>query len=423
MPEGAPPPMDRDSKQLVGARLGQRSVFLFKKRRFNVTIRRFTKFTFVMVVAALIAGVPPWDRIQRPATSQIENLHREIPIGVVLPLTGALAAPYGLPMQRGFELAREEINNSGVFGGAKITFITEDDQGAVEDAVKAYNKLIDQDGVPVILGPANSNQVREAFPIAQQNRVVAISSLSSASGLSAIGDFNFRISLTTNVLVPNGIRITQEKLRYTKVATIYDDADLYSTDSSKVVRKALTANSVEILTTEAYQTGETDFSTQLTRIKESNPDAIFISALAPEMVKIMIQARQLGISADIPFIVPDLTGDEVAAAGDAAEGAVTFTSWTSTADTPGNRAFVQNYRAKYNTEPNPWAAQSYAALYILAEAIANAQSTDATAIRDALANTKNFDTVLGKFSFNAVGDAAYDLMVLTVKNGNFKVFE
>ena len=386
-------------------------------------IRRFTKFAFALVIAALIVGVPPWDQIQRSATPQMERLNGEIPIGVVLPLTGALATPYGLPMQRGFELTREAINNSGQLGDAKITFITEDDRGAVEDAVEAYNKLIHQGHVSVILGPANSSQVREAFPIAQQNRVVAISSLSSASGLSAIGDFNFRISLTTDMLVPTGIQITQEKLRYTKVATIYDDTDLYSTDSNKVVREALTANGVEILTTETYQTGEIDFSTQLTRIKETSPDAIFISALAPEMIEIMIQGRQLGIPTSVPFIVPDLTGDEVAAAGDAAEGAITFTSWSSTANTPGNQAFVQNYRAKYSTEPNSWAAQSYAALYILAEAIANAQSADATAIRDALANIKKFRHRLGQFSFNAVGDAVYDLMVLIIQNGNFEVFE
>ena len=382
-----------------------------------MNIRRFAMF--VLTIASLIMGGSTYARM----TPQMEGLSGEIPIGVVLPLTGALAAPYGLPMQRGFELAREEINNSEELGDAKITFITEDDQGTVENAVEVYNKLIRQDGVPVILGPANSSQVREAFPIAQQNRVVAISSLSSASGLSALGEFNFRISLTTDVLVPSGIRITQEKLGYTKAATIYDEIDLYSTDSNKVVREALTANGVEILTTETYQTGETDFSAQLTRIKESNPDAIFISALAPEMVQIMIQARQLGIPTSVPLIVPDLTGDEVAAASDAAEGAITFTSWISTADTPGNRAFVQNYRAKYRAEPNPWAAQSYAALYILAEAIANAQSTDATAIRDALANTKNFDTILGKFAFNTVGDAVYDLMVLVAQNGNFEVFE
>ena len=382
-------------------------------------IRRFTSFVSALAVIALIVGFSTYAQM----TPQMERLNGEIPIGVVLPLTGALAAPYGLPMQRGFELAREEINNSGQLGDAKITFITEDDRGTVEDAVEAYNKLIHQDGVFVILGPANSSQVREAFPIAQQNRVVAISSLSSASGLSAIGDFNFRISLTTDVLVPTGIQITQEKLRYTKVATIYDDTDLYSTDSNKVVREALTANGVEILTTETYQTGEIDFSTQLTRIKETSPDAIFISALAPEMIEIMIQGRQLRIPTSVPFIVPDLTGDEVAAVGDAAEGAIAFTSWTSTADIPGNQAFVQNYRAQYGAEPNPWAAQSYAALYILAEAIANAQSADATAIRDALANIENFDTVLGEFSFNALGDAVYDLMVLIVQNGNFEVFE
>ena len=381
--------------------------------------RRSTTLAFVLTITSLILEFSTYAQM----SSQMEGLSGEIPIGVVLPLTGALAAPYGLPMQRGFELAREEINNSEMLGDAKITFITEDDQGAVKNAVDAYNKLTNQDGVPVILGPANSSQVREAFPIAQKNGVVAISSLSSASGLSAIGDFNFRISLTTDVLVPSGIRITQEKLGYTRAATIYDDIDLYSTDSSKIVREALTANGVEILTTETYQTGETDFSTQLTRIKEANPDAIFISALAPEMIKIMIQARQLGIPTSVHFIVPDLTGDEVAAAGDAAEGAITFTSWISTADTSGNQAFVQNYRAKYGAEPSPWGAQSYVALYILAEAIANAQSTDATTVRDALANTTNFDTVLGEFSFNAVGDAVYDLMVLVVQNGNFEVFE
>ena len=204
-------------------------------------IRRFTSFVSALAVIALIVGFSTYAQM----TPQMERLNGEIPIGVVLPLTGALAAPYGLPMQRGFELAREEINNSGQLGDAKITFITEDDRGTVEDAVEAYNKQIHQGDVFVILGPANSSQVREAFPIAQQNRVVAISSLSSASGLSAIGDFNFRISLTTDVLVPSGIRITQEKLRYTKVATIYDDMDLYSTDSNTISESLYRISSVD----------------------------------------------------------------------------------------------------------------------------------------------------------------------------------
>ena len=98
------------------------------------------------------------------------------------------------------------------------------------------------------------------------------------------------------------------------------------------------------------------------------------------------------------------------------KGAITFVGWASTADTPGNQAFVQNYSAKYGVEPNNYAARSYAALHILAEAIANAQSTDATAIRDALANITDFDTVFGAFSFDDVGDAVYNPKVLIVES-------
>ena len=94
-------------------------------------IPRFIRFAFVLAIAALIAVLSACDQIGQllvPAPPQMEGLRGEIPIGVVLPLTGALASPYGLPMQRGFELAREEINNLGRLGDAKITFITEDDR-------------------------------------------------------------------------------------------------------------------------------------------------------------------------------------------------------------------------------------------------------------------------------------------------------
>ncbi len=388
-------------------------------------IRKFATFALVLTIAALIAGFSACDQIQQlliPATPQMEGLHGEIPIGVVHPITGRLGLD-NPPLGQGFELAVTEINNSQ-FSGVNIKLIVEDGQSTVENAVEAYNKLIHQDGVSAILGPATSMQAQAVFPIAQQNRVVTISSTSAARGLSAIGDFIFRTALTTDVLIPSGVRITQEKLGYKKVATIYDEIDLFSTDSDAVVKEALTANGVEILTTETLQTGETDFSAQLTRIKDSNPDAIFISAAVIETPEIMIQGRQLGIPADVPFLISvTFASSQIELAGDAAEGAITFTSWISTADTPGNQGFVQNYRAAYGIEPDIWAAQSYATVYILTEAIANAQSTDPAAIRDALANITDFDTILGKFSFNAVGDAVYDPVVLIVKDGEFQVFE
>ena len=131
----------------------------------------------------------------------------------------------------------------------------------------------------------------------------------------------------------------------------------------------------------------------------------------------------MDIPTNVPFLVTILASDQIQLAGDAAEGAITFTNWIDTASTPGNQAFVQNYQATYGIEPNTWAAQSYASVYILAEAIADAQSTDPVKIRDVLANTMDLDTVLGKFSFDAVGDAVYDPIVLIVKNSQLQIFE
>ena len=118
-----------------------------------------------------------------------------------------------------------------------------------------------------------------------------------------------------------------------------------------------------------------------------------------------------------------MSRDELQKAGDAAEGAITFAGWSSISNTLGNQIFVENYRAKYNIEPEPWAAQSYATLYILANAIAKAESTDSAAIRDALVQTMDFPTILGDFSFDPNGEAIYDPIVLIAKDRELHLFE
>ena len=386
-----------------------------------MNIKTIATFTFVLAIVLLIVGLSACDQIGQllvPATPQME----EITIGVVLPTTGRLSSSFGVPIGAGLQLALEEINNSQL-AGSSIKFIIEDDQSTVEGAVAAYNKLIHQDGVPVILGPATSTQTQEAFPIAQENGVVGFSPTSAARGLSAVGDFVFRATITTDILIPNGIETTAAKLGYNTAATMYDESDLFSTDSDEAVKEALAANGVEVLITETFQGGDTDFTAQLTRIRDTNPDIIFISSLAPDKPRIMIQGRQLGIPNSVPFVMRTLTIADVQAAGDAAEGAITFVAWASAVDIPENQAFVQNYSAKYGVEPNNYAARAYAGLHILAEAIANARSTDSIGIRDALANITDFDTVFGKFSFNEVGDAVYDPKILIVVNGQLEIFE
>ena len=388
-------------------------------------IRKITTFAFVLVIGLLVVSFIGCERVRevvQPTMPQIKGVGEEILIGAAYPITGpsSLAGP---SVEYGIDLAVAEINASQ-HNDVKIRVITEDGQSTVEGAVEAFNKLMHQDKVPVILGPGSSSQAREAFPIAHQNQVVAISPSSAASGLSAISDFVFRTNLTTGVLIPNGVRVTQEKLGYQKVATLFDGVDLFSQTSDKELRKVLTDSGVEILTAESFRTGEPDLSAQFTRIKASNPDVIFISSTVGDLSDILIQGRTLGVPSDIPFIVNlTLSRDLVEAAGDAAEGTITFTSWDSTADTPGNQAFVQNYTTKYGIEPNVWAAQFYAAVHILAKGIADAQSTDPKAIAAALAEIRDFDTILGKFSFNDVGDAVYDPIVLIVKDGEFEVFK
>ena len=390
-----------------------------------MNVRRIITFAFVFAIVALTVGLSGCEKIAPMVpddkTTMPEMMDGEIPIGVAVALTGEYAEPYGLPMQRGLDLAREDIN---MLGGPSLTFVPVDAQSTVEGGIAAVEELVNQ-GVPAIVGIGISTHLEQAFPIAQENGVVAFSPISSASGLSALGDYIFRTGLTVSVLNSNGAMVAHEQLGYKKAALIYDAADTYSTSSNEAFEKTLEAIGVEILTVETFQTGDTDFSAQLTNIMGMVPDTLFISALVPEMIQIITQARspEIGIPDAVRLIIPDLTAKEIQEVGDAAEGAITFSGWFGMADTPGNQAFVQNYEAEYGIEPGPWAAQAYATLHILANAIMNAQSTDSAAIRDALVQTMDFPTILGNFSFDPDGEAVYDPIVFIVKDGELQLFE
>lgn len=388
-----------------------------------MNVRRIITFACVFAIVALTVGLSGCEKIAPmvpdDTAAMPEMMDGDLPIGVVVSLTGKHAELYGLPMQRGFELAREEIN---MLSDGNLMFVTVDDQSSEAGAVAAVQQLVDQ-GVSVIVGIAISDFLEDAFPIAQESDVVAFSSVSSAAGLSSIGDYVFRTPIAVDLMNSRGVMATHEKLGYTKVALIYDAADTYSTSSNEEIKKALAAGGVEILAEETIETDGTDFTAQLTNIMNAAPDALFVSALSPEMMRVIMQAGELGIPDTVQLIVPDLTPAEIQQVGDAAEGAIAFSTWFKGLDTPGNQAFIQNYQAKYGIEAEPWAAQSYATLHILANAIANAGSADSAAIRDALAQTMDFPTVLGNFSFDANGEGVYDEVVLMVKDGELQLFE
>ena len=372
---------------------------------------------FAVVVAAAVFALVSCD----------EESAEEVPVGVVVPLKGELEST-GLNMRNGMELALEEINGSSLLDGKKIRFIVEDSESTVEGARRAYRKLIEQDGVVAVLGPFTSTSTGEVIPISHENKVVSFSPTSAANGLSAESEFAFRASLTVGRLVPEGVSITRERLRYSKVATITNDRDAFSQSNLEQLKRAFDDEGVTVVSEQSYTRSQNelfpDLTDQLTEIKDANPEAIFISALTSGRMEIPVQARRLGIEA--PFIMTLLTIDDVNKANDqlpgAAEGAITFTVWLVAIDTPENRIFLRNYREKYGQEPNAFAARSYGAAHILAQAIADADSTDSQAIRDAMADVRVENTVFGDFYFDHNGDAVYEPILGIVRNGIFEVF-
>lgn len=340
----------------------------------------------------------------------------DIFVGVVVPLSGTIA-DLGQTLLNSAELARQAVNDSNQLGSAQLQFVVEDSGGDLVEAAAAFERLIADDRVVAILGPVTSSEAAPAFSIAQMNSMVALSPSAAAVGLSGLGDFAFSGALTLDVLVPGGVALTRARLDYERVAIIVDEEDLFSQSGLIFLTTALDELGVDIVATERFSSGATDFSEPLNRIQASNPDALFVATLPNEAAGILIQAQQLDMLADMSVIMTAFTTADVAMVGDAAEGVIAFSTWDSAANTPGNQAFVTNYREAYGSDPGRFEAQWYAAVNLLATAIEQAGSLESVAIRDALASLRDVDTVLGEFSFDADGAAVFDPIIQIVRDG------
>ena len=385
------------------------------------------KICLLIVGAALIFGSYGCDElVSILSESEVPApLPDELLIGVVMPQSGAFVDgpddPDIIRYLNGFYLARDEINNAQL-APPRIRFILEDNKSTPEGAIAAYNKLIHEDGVVALLGPAASTLTEAAFPVAEENRIVAIAPSSAAQGLSALGDYVFRVNLTVEKRIPPGIHRTQATLGYQKVAILADNIDVFSRSAADVYSETLAALDVAVLTTETFSSHAEDLRTQLTRIRDLEPDAVLVAANTFDQPTVLVQGREVGIPDDVPFIVPALGLGQVEQAGAAAEGAITFAAWTSTAETPASQAFVRNYAARYGEQPTVYTALAYTSVQLLVNAISEAGSTDSDAIQEALAATSDFETVLGGFSYDAVGDAEYDPVILVVRDGALQPF-
>ncbi|HEX7125339.1 MAG TPA: ABC transporter substrate-binding protein [Thermodesulfobacteriota bacterium] len=370
-------------------------------------------FSAAAVAAAALVG----PLAARPAAADVK-------VGIAFALSGPIAV-YGTPQRNGVQLAAREINARGGINGEKLVLVIEDEQGKKEEGINVFKKLIFQDKVLAIVGPTLSNSAFAADPIANAAKVPVLGVSNTASGITDIGPYIFRNSITEADILPVVIRTVKEKRGMKKVAVMYGNDDAFTKSGYEVFRQALADNKIEVLTTETFAKGDVDFSAQLTKIRSLEPDAIVVSALAEEAANIMLQARQLGIPDSVPFIGGNGFNNPklFEIAGKAAEGTFVGGPWSIEDRSPKNVAFVKAYTEAYGQPPDQFAAQAYDGLHIVAAAIERARTTsDREKVREALLNLKGFVGATGPFEFKPNRDAKQDGKVFIVKGGKFTLF-
>jgi branched-chain amino acid transport system substrate-binding protein len=326
----------------------------------------------------------------------------DIKIGVAAALTGPIGK-MGVPIKNGFILASEEINAKGGINGNKIVLFIEDEQAKKEEGMNVVKKFTFQDKVLAIFGPTTSGSFFAAGPIANQAKVVIFGTSTTALGISNIGPWAFRNAVMEADILPITVREAVKKFKIKKVAVIYGNDDSFTKSGYDVFKKVLEDQKIPVTNTETFARGDVDFRAQLTKIKAQKPDAIVCSAYVEEVAGIILQARSLGIK--VPFIGGNgfNSAKLFELARDAADNSVMGSPWAAESKTPKNIAFVAAYTKKFGVEPDQFAAQSYDAMYIMAEALKTIKLTgnlekDRLALRDALPAVK-MEGATGSFAF------------------------
>ncbi|ADB74367.1 ABC transporter substrate-binding protein [Geodermatophilus obscurus] len=342
----------------------------------------------------------------------------EVPIGAVLSLTGA-AASYGESQQRGLELAAAQLAEKG---GVTYDLRIEDDQTDPRQGITLFDQFVN-DGVSLIIGPTLSNAAVQADPIAQEAGVPVLGISNTAAGVTEIGDYIFRNSLTEQAVIPQTIATATEEFGLQDVVVMYSNDDAFTESGYQAFAAALEEQGVTVSETITFSKADTDFRALLTQAQQSDPDAIVVSALIEAAIPLVTQARELGI--DVPIIGgngfnnPRLMAD----AGQAAEGVVVGAAWNSASDNPENTAFLADFEAEYGAQPDQFAAQAYAGLMLVDQAVRANCAADRESLKQALGELENVPTVLGEFSIDENRDAVHPAVVQVVRDGTFAVLE
>ncbi len=341
----------------------------------------------------------------------------EVKVGFIGPMTGDYAN-YGELMSQAVRLAAEKRNASGGVAGMQIEVVVEDSEGVVEKGQAAIEKLASVDKVNGIVGAVFSGVSIAIAPRADAEQIVMISPSSTHADLTGIGEYIFRTTPSDALQASVAAAYFADVMGIKRLAVLYVKND-YSQGLYEEVSKIFEAKGGEIVASETALQGDKDFKTQLTKIKATAPEAIYMPNYVAEMAQILEQAASLGIKAK--FLSADgFSNPEIYdLAGDYTNGVI-YTGPVEAAVADGATSFAADYAAKWGVEPDSFSKNSFDGANIIFDAVEKVYNEtgkiDPVAVRDAVAATKDYVGVSGSVSFASNGDLIAVQGVFEVQN-------
>ena len=355
--------------------------------------------------------------------SSCSSKPKEVVIGLVVPLSGGSAGP-GIQLQRGVQLAADQINAKGGIKGMTIRVVSEDDESNPVKTVNAVKKLISQDKAVVIIGSNASSCTLAAMAEAEKAKVPLITPSSSSDEITQQGNkYIFRVTASNRTQAEALVDYAVGTLGIKKFAIVYSSDDYGTNARDAVVKRLQDKYNVAPAVIEAFQPKDKDLSSQMTKVKNSGADGLFFLAMydaaalgAKTLQQIGYKTQIMGLGALTDVKLVELGGDSVL-------GTINTQMYVPEGKTPEDKAFIDAFKAKFDAVPNYYAALAYDSLMIAAKAIERAGSLDPTKIRDEIAKTANFPGIGGNLTFDATGDVQRSVKIVKVVGVNPPSYE
>jgi branched-chain amino acid transport system substrate-binding protein len=338
-----------------------------------------------------------------------------IRIGAVYPLTGPVAED-GAVVLKGAKLAVKIFNDAGGLNGDKIEFMVEDGACIPAQSVASAEKLISANKVVALAGAFCSSSTGATMDVALRYKVPMVAGISTAPNLTERGNrYLFRIQATSQMLADAFASKMMQIAGGKKVAFLVVNDD-WGRSIATYYKTSLEREGAQVVSTQIYDTNETDLFSHITNIKRAEPDAIMMAANTQNAVTVTEQLRQMNVKSKL-FGEGSFTAksyyDAVGKKGDGIDGLMPY---VSTFDNPVNKKFVEMYKAAYGEVPNNNAAAGFEELTIITNALKTSGKADAEALRDAIAKSST-PAPSGDIKFNDKGQGYGFTVFLTQNEG------